>query len=259
MFVLFSSLESRSESESESIPYLLNRVFSLSRKKRQKNRFLDSRFLESAQHYQLDVGSCVVDCVFGFIFKTGLGLACRTGNTLKMAVFRRFLTYSSRFPPARYGGRHTVTMMPGDGIGPEMMGFVKDVFRVAGAPIDFEHLTLDPSTDNYDDLHNVSIQGGAVHVWFPGRKVGFTVYKWIIFFLIQAIQSVKRNGCAIKGNIETKMNRPDIKSRNVEMRNELDLFANVIRSQTGIQTRHKDIDIVCVRQNTEGGEISVEK
>ena len=38
------------------------------------------------------------------------------------------------------------------------------------------------------------------------------------------------------------------------MRNALDLFVNVIRckSQPGVQTRHKDIDIVCVRQNTEG-------
>ena len=38
------------------------------------------------------------------------------------------------------------------------------------------------------------------------------------------------------------------------MRNALDLFVNVIqcKSQAGVQTRHKDIDIVCVRQNTEG-------
>ena len=36
-----------------------------------------------------------------------------------------------------------------------MMGYVKDAFRVAGAPIDFEMVALDPSTDNYDDLYNV--------------------------------------------------------------------------------------------------------
>ena len=46
-------------------------------------------------------------------------------------------------------------MMPGDGIGPEMMGYVKEIFRTAGAPIDFETVMLDPSTDNYDDLYNV--------------------------------------------------------------------------------------------------------
>lgn len=65
---------------------------------------------------------------------------------------------------------------------------------------------------------------------------------------------MKRNGCAIKGNIETKMNRPDIKSRNVEMRNELDLFVNVLRcqSQPGIKTRHDNVDVTIIRQNTEG-------
>lgn len=114
-------------------------------------------------------------------------------------------------------------MMPGDGIGPEMMGYVKQVFNLVGAPIDFEEIKLDPATDNYADLNN-------------------------------AIQSVKRNGCAIKANIETRMNQPHIKSRNVEMRNELDLYVNVVncKSIDGVETRHKNIDIVVVRQNTEG-------
>jgi isocitrate dehydrogenase (NAD+) len=91
---------------------------------------------------------------------------------------------------------------------------------VAGAPIDFETVLLDPTTDNYDDLYS-------------------------------AIQSVKRNGCGIKGNIETKINRPDIKSRNVEMRNALDLFVNRVmcKSQPGIKTRHEDIDIVVSMRN----------
>jgi len=126
-------------------------------------------------------------------------------------------------PRAKYGGRHTVTMMPGDGIGPEMMGYVKEVFNLVGAPIDFEEVQLDPHTDNYSDLAN-------------------------------AIASVKRNGCAIKANIETRLNMPHIKSRNVEMRNELDLFVNVLhcKSITGVETRHKNIDIVVCRQNTEG-------
>jgi len=138
------------------------------------------------------------------------------------ALARGYLK-SANIPLAKYGGRHTVTMLPGDGIGPEMMGYVKEVFRYAGVPVDFEVVSLDPSTDNYDDLTN-------------------------------AISSVKRNGCAIKGNIETKLNRPDIKSRNVEMRNSLDLFVNIVhgKSQPGVRTRHQDVDIVMMRQNTEG-------
>lgn len=68
------------------------------------------------------------------------------------------------------------------------------------------------------------------------------------------ITAIKRNGVAIKGNIETRENRRDFKSRNVELRLRLDLFANVVccKSQAGISTRHKDIDIVLIRQNTEG-------
>ena len=46
-------------------------------------------------------------------------------------------------------------MQPGSGIGPEMMQHVQKVFKVAGAPVDFEMVHLDPNTENYDDLHNV--------------------------------------------------------------------------------------------------------
>ena len=46
-------------------------------------------------------------------------------------------------------------MLPGDGIGPEMMTYVKEIFKVAAVPVDFEMVQLDPSTDNYDDLTNV--------------------------------------------------------------------------------------------------------
>ena len=136
---------------------------------------------------------------------------------------RGYKLKASNIPLAKYGGRHTVTMLPGDGIGPEMMEYVKEVVKYAGAPVNFETVHLDPSSDDYQDLEN-------------------------------AISAVKRNGCAIKGNIESKLNRPDIKSRNVEMRNALDLFVNRVhcKSQPGVKTRHEDIDIVLMRMNTEG-------
>ena len=94
-----------------------------------------------------------------------------------------------------------MTVMPGDGIGPEMMGYMREVLEHAQAPVDLE--ILDAINDN-EKINN-------------------------------AIQSVRRNGVAIKGNIETSTNRIDIKSSNVEMRNQLDLFANVVhcRSQPG--------------------------
>ena len=39
-------------------------------------------------------------------------------------------------------GRQTVTMIPGDGVGPELMSSVKDVFSVAGVPVDFEEMFI---------------------------------------------------------------------------------------------------------------------
>lgn len=56
------------------------------------------------------------------------------------------------------------------------------------------------------------------------------------------------------GNIETRENRPDYLSRNVELRNQLDLFAYLLhcKSFPGVPTRHQDVDILIIRQNTEG-------
>lgn len=60
--------------------------------------------------------------------------------------------------------------------------------------------------------------------------------------------------CIFTGNIETGSLATDIISRNVALRNELDLFVNVIhtKSYPGIVARQKNIDIIIVRQNTEG-------
>ena len=75
----------------------------------------------------------------------------------------------SKSPLAQYGGRFTVTMLPGDGIGPEMMGYVKEVYRYAGVPVDFEEIRFDPNSESEVDFFD-------------------------------AITSIKRNGVAIKGN-----------------------------------------------------------
>lgn len=56
------------------------------------------------------------------------------------------------------------------------------------------------------------------------------------------------------GNIETKSEATDTISRNVALRNELDLFVNVLecRAYPEVPARHKDVNIAIVRQNTEG-------
>lgn len=124
---------------------------------------------------------------------------------------------------AKYGGRFMVTMLPGDGIGPEMMSYVKTIFKAGGVPVDFEELNLDST---HEDIEHIE----------------------------EAVIAIRRNGVALKGNIETREHSRNFRSRNVELRLRLNLFANVIhcRSQPGINTRHKNIDIVLIRQNTEG-------
>lgn len=124
---------------------------------------------------------------------------------------------------AKYGGRHTVTMLPGGGIGPELMAYVKEVFRFGGVPVDFETVSIDPQSEGTEALE-------------------------------YAITSIRRNGVGIKGNIETKSLTAGVQSRNVAIRSELDLFVSVLHCQSypGVTCRYKDIDIILIRQNTEG-------
>lgn len=122
-----------------------------------------------------------------------------------------------------------MTMIPGDGIGPELMLHVKSVFRHACVPVDFEEVHVSSNADE-EDIRN-------------------------------AIMAIRRNRVALKGNIETNHNLPPShKSRNNILRTSLDLYANVIhcKSLPGVVTRHKDIDILIVRENTEGEYSSLE-
>ncbi|XP_077946299.1 isocitrate dehydrogenase [NAD] subunit gamma, mitochondrial isoform X2 [Gasterosteus aculeatus] len=133
-------------------------------------------------------------------------------------------------PPARYGGRHTVTLIPGDGIGPELAKHVCELFRFCCVPVDFEVVDVDSSMASEDDIDD-------------------------------AIMAIRRNGVALKGNIETNHNLPpSYKSRNNLLRTTLDLYANVMHCQSlpGVRTRHRKIDIMIVRENTEGEYSSLE-
>lgn len=126
-------------------------------------------------------------------------------------------------PRAQYGGRYTVTMLPGAGIGPELMKYVKIVFRNLGVPVDFEEIAIAPDVSGNADLED-------------------------------ALTSIKRNGAAIKGNIETFGGNTEITSRNIAIRKELDLYINIIecKPHPALKLRHRDIDIVMIRQNVEG-------
>ncbi|XP_016404505.1 isocitrate dehydrogenase [NAD] subunit gamma, mitochondrial-like [Sinocyclocheilus rhinocerous] len=141
-------------------------------------------------------------------------------------------TYAGRIipPPAKYGGRHTVTLIPGDGIGPELLNHVRELFRFSCVPVDFEVVHVNSASTSEDDINN-------------------------------AIMAIRRNGVALKGNVETNHTMPpNHKSRNNLLRTSLDLYANMMHCQSlpGVQTRHKNIDIIIIRENTEGEYSSLE-
>ncbi|XP_021045208.1 probable isocitrate dehydrogenase [NAD] gamma 2, mitochondrial [Mus pahari] len=137
--------------------------------------------------------------------------------------FRSFCSRYAVPPSPKYGGRHTVTMIPGDGIGPELMVHVKRIFKSNCVPVDFEEVWV-TSTSNEEEINN-------------------------------ALMAIRRNRVALKGNIATNHNLPArYKSHNTKFRTILDLYASVVHFKTfpGVMTRHKDIDILVVRENTEG-------
>jgi isocitrate dehydrogenase (NAD+) len=106
-----------------------------------------------------------------------------------------------------------------------MAASVKEVFRKMSVPIDFEELIISGA---------ISTDPGVID---------------------QAVRSIKKNQVALKGVLSTPIDGPvDTRSLNVRMRVDLDLFASVVlcRSLPGVKTRHSGLDIVVIRENTEG-------
>lgn len=132
---------------------------------------------------------------------------------------------SESLTKSKYGGRHTVTLIPGDGVGPELAACVKEIFRTSKVPVDFEEITVSGIVSTSEET------------------------------LTEAISSIYRNGTALKGVLHTPLDSGAIKrSLNVQLRLKLDLFANVVycKSISGVECRAPDLDIVIIRENTEG-------
>ncbi|XP_078534863.1 isocitrate dehydrogenase [NAD] subunit beta, mitochondrial isoform X2 [Lissotriton helveticus] len=129
-------------------------------------------------------------------------------------------------------GAFHVTMLPGDGVGPELMQSVKEVFKAAGVPVVF------------DEFHVSEVQTTA-----SDKK------------LEEVLNSMKANRVAIKGKINTPMeNKGELTSYEMKLRRKLDLFANVVHvnSLPGYKTRHNNLDLVIIREQTEGEYSSLE-
>jgi len=118
----------------------------------------------------------------------------------------------------------TVTLIPGDGIGPEVSNATVRVLDAAGADIEWErHIAGAEALEKYGNP-------------LPP----------------EVLESVRRNCLALKGPITTQVGK-GFKSINVQLRQELELYANLrpSRSLESIPSRFTGVDIIVVRENTE--------
>lgn len=118
-----------------------------------------------------------------------------------------------------------ITLIAGDGIGPEITTSVKAVFKAAAVPIEWEEENAGQTTlESKGELIPASL-----------------------------IASVKRNKVALKGPITTPIGK-GFKSINVQLRQMFDLYQNLrpCISQPGIPTKFDNVNLVLFRENTEG-------
>ena len=120
--------------------------------------------------------------------------------------------------------RYKVTLIPGEGIGPEVAGATRAILEAAGVQIDWEE---------------VEARSGTASA--TGQ-----------FVTEAAIESVRRNRVALKGPMGTAVagGAPSI---NVGLRRTLELYANVrpVKNLPGVKSRFENVDVVLIRENTE--------
>ncbi|KAI5283432.1 isocitrate dehydrogenase (NAD(+)) idh1 [Ascosphaera atra] len=106
---------------------------------------------------------------------------------------------SDAFNPTKYGGKYTVTLIPGDGIGAEVAESVKTVFKADNVPVEWEQV----------DISGID----------SGNKArSEDLFK-------ESIASLRRNKIGLKGILHTPIERTGHQSFNVALRQELDIYA----------------------------------
>ena len=120
--------------------------------------------------------------------------------------------------------KHTITLVPGDGIGPEVTNATTKVVEAAGVDVEWE-----------------SINAGASALEHHGA-----------FLPDSLLESIRRNGVALKGPVTTPIGG-GFTSINVTLRQKLSLYANYrpIRNLPEVKTRFGEVDLVVIRENTE--------
>ena len=119
---------------------------------------------------------------------------------------------------------HRVTLIPGDGIGPEVSAAALRVIEAAGVKIEWERFEVG---NRAQELSGSSLPD-------------------------EVIESIKRNRVALKGPVATEIGK-GFTSVNVRLRKALDLYANLrpVKNIPGVESRFGDVDLVVVRENTE--------
>jgi isocitrate dehydrogenase (NAD+) len=120
--------------------------------------------------------------------------------------------------------KHLVTLIPGDGTGPDVTRAARIVLDAANAGIEWE-----------------VVEAGEVVI----DKYGTPLPDYVL-------ESIRRNRVALKGPLTTPVGK-GFRSVNVALRKELDLYANVrpARNLPSVKTRYEGVDILLVRENTE--------
>src|SRR5947209_306333 len=121
--------------------------------------------------------------------------------------------------------KHKVTLIPGDGIGPEVTGAAVRILDAAGVQIEWE--TINAGSEAFE--------------------------KYREYIPRELVESIERTGLGLKGPITTPIGG-GFASINVTLRKKFELYANVrpIRNLPSLPTRYPGVDLVIVRENTEG-------
>ena len=120
---------------------------------------------------------------------------------------------------------YRATLIPGDGIGPEVTGAAVEVLRAAGAPIEWE--VVQAGMGAYEAVGSPLPEG--------------------------VIRSIRANRVGLKGPLQTPKGK-GFRSANVQLRQGLQLFTGwrPVQSLPGVQSRYSDVDVVVLRENTQG-------
>ncbi|KAJ3643705.1 hypothetical protein Zmor_026401 [Zophobas morio] len=153
-------------------------------------------------------------------------------NFSKFPVVKNLFSKSGKYGSYSTTTSHNIpdiikcTLIPGDGVGPELILSVQEVFNAAKVPITFEPLffsEVNPSLST------------------PLETVA---------------ESIRKNGVCLKGitAYPDYSRTGELQNLNMKLRQTLDFYANVVHVQSlpGVKTRHNNLDLVVIREQTEG-------